>query len=54
MPVLPHDEIDLDDVDSAAEDHMGEAEIRTSGYEKKGSAAAPYVAFPAEHKVLES
>jgi hypothetical protein len=54
VPVLPRDEIDTDDVDSAAEDHVGEAGIRPRCERKDGSAAARYLAFPAEQGDLES
>ena len=48
----PRHEIDVDDVDSKAEDHVGEAGIRPRGERKTSSAAARYLAFPAEHGVL--
>jgi hypothetical protein len=48
VAVLPRDEIDMDDVDSKAEDHVGEAGIRPRDERKNGSAAASGVAFPAE------
>jgi hypothetical protein len=35
VPVLPRDEIDMDDVDSAAEDHVGEAGVRPRDERKK-------------------
>jgi hypothetical protein len=55
VPVLVRDEIDMDDVDSAAEDHVREAGIRPANEGKNtGSAAARYLAFPAEQGVLES
>ncbi len=44
----------MDDVDNKAEDHVGEDVIRTSRCGKRGSAAAPGVAFPAEQMILES
>jgi hypothetical protein len=52
----PRDEIDIDDVDSAAEDHAGGGWDSDFGIRKEevSSAAAPCVAFPAEHEVLES
>jgi hypothetical protein len=53
VPVLRRGEIDMDDVDSAAEDHVGEAGTRLQDKGKTGSAAARYLAFPAEHEVLE-
>jgi hypothetical protein len=65
VPTLPREEIDMNDADSKAEDHVGgwdsncgireEGSAAAPGERKKaGSAAAPCVAFPAEHKVLES
>jgi len=53
VPVLPRDEIDMDDVDTAAEDHVGETGIRPRRERKDGSAAAPGVALPAEQGTLE-
>ena len=55
MAVLPRDEIDMDDVDSAAEDHVAGGWDSASGRkEGAGSAAAPGVAFSAEQGNLES
>jgi hypothetical protein len=51
--VLPRDEIDMDDVDSAPEDQVWGAGIRPRDERKDGSAAAPGVAFPAEPGTLE-
>jgi hypothetical protein len=51
---LPRDEIDMDDVDSAAEDQEWGAGIRPRDERKDGSTAAPPVAFPAEQRILES
>jgi hypothetical protein len=48
MPALPRDEVDMDDVDSKADDHVREAGIRPGDERETGSAAAPGVAFPAE------
>ena len=55
VPVLPRDEIDMDDVDSRAEGRVDEARDSPLGRKKKtGSAAAPCVAFPAEQRDLEA
>jgi len=55
MPVLPRDEIDINDVDRAAEGHVGDAGVRPRDRRKNaGSAAAPGVAFPAEQGDSES
>jgi hypothetical protein len=48
------DEIDMDDVDSAAEYHGGRQGFALGTNGEAGSAAAPSVAFPAEQRVLES
>jgi hypothetical protein len=40
VPVLPHDEIDMDDVNNKAEDHMGEAGIHPREERRKGPLAA--------------
>ncbi len=55
VPVLPHDEIDMDNAGGAAEDHVGRQgfALGTKGRDE-GSADAPGVAFPAEQKVLAS
>jgi len=54
VPALPRDEIDMDDVDSVAEDQEWGAGIRPRDERKDGSTAAPPVAFPAEQRALES
>jgi len=55
VPALPRDDIDMDDVDNAAEDHVGGGWDSPSGRkEETGSAAVPSVTFPAEQGNLES
>jgi hypothetical protein len=54
VPVVPRDEIDMEDVDTAAGDHVGGWDWDFGMREEAGSAAAPGVAFPAEQGDLES
>ncbi len=61
VPVLPRDEIDMDDVghetridmddvDGAGEDHVGEPGTHPGDERQAGSAAVLSVAFPAEQR----
>jgi hypothetical protein len=54
VPVLPRDEINMDDVDNGAEGHVGGGDSPSGRKEEAGSAAAPGVALPAEQRDLES
>ena len=54
MPVLPRDEIDMDDADSAAEDHVGEATVSAAEQGAGSGAKADVRGWPARIKMVET